>query len=219
MMLWVALALPVQRCPGSSVWSRASPSMAHRKTVRHFHEPGHLHELTFSCYSGMPLLTNDDWLERLARSLDAANQEAGIQLVAFVFMPNHSHLLIHLTDPAQSISRYLARVKQPFSKQIKRLLIEVKSDLRSLTVQERPRKTCFRFWQEGPGFDRNLHSPEAITASVDYIHNNPVRRGLCQRAVDWRWSSARFYLSEPPDSYQPDAALPFVHGLPVDLVN
>jgi hypothetical protein len=24
--------------------------MAHRKTVRHFHEVGHLHELTFSCY-------------------------------------------------------------------------------------------------------------------------------------------------------------------------
>ena len=26
--------------------------MAHRKTVRHFHDAGHLHELTFSCYRG-----------------------------------------------------------------------------------------------------------------------------------------------------------------------
>jgi putative transposase len=192
--------------------------MAHRKTVRHFHEPRHLHELTFSCYQRMSLLTEDSWLEKLARSLNAANQEAGIQLVAFVFMPNHLHLLVHLTDPAQSISRYLARVKQPFSKQIKTLLMEVKSDLlRSLMVQERPGKTCFRFWQEGPGFDRNLHSPEVITASLDYIHNNPVKRDLCQRAVDWRWSSARFYLSEPP--YQPDPALPLVHGLPGDLID
>src|ERR1017187_5970015 len=30
--------------------------MAHRKTVRHFHEAGHLHELTFSCYRRMPVI-------------------------------------------------------------------------------------------------------------------------------------------------------------------
>ena len=29
--------------------------------MRHFHEAGHLHELTFSCYRRMPLLTNDSW--------------------------------------------------------------------------------------------------------------------------------------------------------------
>lgn len=32
----------------------------HRKTIKQFHEPGHLHELTFSCYRRLPLLTNDD---------------------------------------------------------------------------------------------------------------------------------------------------------------
>ena len=46
--------------------------MAHRKSVRHFHEAGHLHELTFSCYRRMPLLTNDSWRERLARCVEAA---------------------------------------------------------------------------------------------------------------------------------------------------
>ncbi len=88
--------------------------MAHRKKVRHVHEPGHLHELTFSCYRRLPLLTNDPWRERLARSLDEANREAGIELVGFVFMPEHLHLLVSLTDPSQSIGRYLARIKQPF---------------------------------------------------------------------------------------------------------
>ena len=33
----------------------------HRKRVRHFHEAGHCHELTFSCYRRMPLLTNNVW--------------------------------------------------------------------------------------------------------------------------------------------------------------
>jgi putative transposase len=188
--------------------------MAHRKTVRHVHEPGHLHELTFSCYRCLPLLMDDTWRERLARSLDEANREAGIELVGFVFMPEHLHLLVHLTDSSQLIGRYLARIKQPFSKQIKDILVQNRSSLLPcLTVRERPGKTCFRFWQEGSGFDRNLFSPEAIEASLAYIHENPVKRGLCLQAVDWRWSSARFYLGDPPSQHH--LPLPLVHGLPV----
>ena len=31
---------------------------------------------------------------------------------------------------------------------------------------------------------------------IDYIHNNPVRRGLVRHATDWLWSSARFYAGQ-----------------------
>ncbi|MEI8382674.1 MAG: hypothetical protein WCJ09_21260 [Planctomycetota bacterium] len=44
----------------------------HRKLIRHFHEPGDLHELTFSCYRRMPLLTNDAWRKLLCESVDQA---------------------------------------------------------------------------------------------------------------------------------------------------
>ncbi|MGO8689390.1 MAG: transposase [Thermoguttaceae bacterium] len=187
--------------------------MAHRKTVRHFHDVGHIHELTFSCYGRMPLLTNDAWREKLARCIDAAGKETTTELVGFVFMPEHVHLLVYPRAPDPSISLYLARIKQPFSKQIKEILAREGSALLSrLTVLERPGKTCFRFWQEGPGFDRNVFSIEAISSSLEYLHNNPVRRGLCGRAVDWKWSSARYYLGVPSRHQDPD--LPMIHGLP-----
>ena len=134
-------------------------------------------------------------------------------LVGFVFMPEHLHLLVFPTTPNPLIGLYLARIKQPFSKQIKAILVSQGSRLLSkLTVQERPGKTCFRFWQEGPGFDRNLFSSEAISSSMEYIHNNPVSRGLCRCAVDWKWSSARYYLDVPPR--QQHSTLPMIHGLP-----
>ena len=187
--------------------------MVHRKTVRHFHEVGHLHELTFSCYRRMPLLTNDVWREKLARCVEAAGQESSIELVGFVFMPEHVHLLVYPTLPDPSMSRYLARIKQPFSKQIKEVLVGRGSRLLfTLTVRERPGKECFRFWQEGPGFDRNLFSADAISSSLEYLHNNPVRRELCRRAVDWKWSSSRYYLDLPPRQQHPN--LPKIHGLP-----
>jgi putative transposase len=192
--------------------------MAHRKTVRHFHDIGHLHELTFSCNGRLPLLTNDLWRQKLARCLEAAGKECKMELVGFVFMPEHVHLLVYPTSPNPSISLYLARIKQPFSKQIKDVLTSGDSRLLSkLTVLERPGKTCFRFWQEGPGFDRNLFSSDAISSSLEYIHNNPVNRELCRRAVDWKWSSARYYHNVPPRQQCP--GLPMIHGLPEGAIS
>ncbi len=57
---------------------------SHRKTIRHFHDPGDLHELTFSCYRRMPLLTYDVWREKLCRSIDKAITRWNFRRVACV---------------------------------------------------------------------------------------------------------------------------------------
>ncbi len=187
--------------------------MSHRKQVKHFHEPGHLHEFTFSCSQRQPLLSRPGRMELLARCLDRANMECHVQLVAFVFMPEHVHLLTYFQDEQPNFGLYLARIKQPFSKQVRAELEKNEPDqLKQFLVQERPGKTCFRFWQAGPGFDRNIFSREAVEASVNYIHANPVKRGLCERATDWNWSSARYYEANPLLQQHDD--LPFIHGFP-----
>lgn len=187
--------------------------MAHRKTIRHYHTSGDLHELTFSCYQRRPLLVDDALRRLLSRTLDAAGKACSIELVAFVFMPEHVHLLVHPITESPDFGSYLARIKQPFSKAVRLHFSKTASHLAdALTVRERRGKSCFRFWQEGPGFDRNIFSASAITASIDYIHLNPVRRQFCHTSVEWKWSSARFYLNDPPCKQDPD--LPVVAGLP-----
>ena len=169
----------------------------HRKLVKHFHEPGHLHAFTFSCYRRRPLLTNDRWRQYLADSIDIAGEQFNFQLIAFVFMPQHVHLLTLPLDAEPKIDDYLAVIKRPTSNQIKTDLKATGSRLLDeLTIQERPGKTTFRFWQEGPGYDRNLFTDKTILQTIDYIHANPVRRGLCHTAVDWPWSSARWFASD-----------------------
>jgi len=130
-------------------------------------------------------------------------------MVYNVTMPEHVHLLV-LPETSQSkVSRLLARTKQPASKQIK-LLLERESSplLKQLTVRERPEKHCFRFWQAGPGYDRNIFSAEAVEASIDYIHTNPVKRGLCSVAVAYKWLSARFHLRYMKDEDLPNLSRP-----------
>jgi len=51
----------------------------------------------------------------------------------------------------------------------------------------------YRFWQRGGGYDRYIIEPATVYQQIDYLHANPVRRGLCKRAEEWIWSSAADY--------------------------
>ena len=115
------------------------------------------------------------------------------RLAAFVYMPEHVHLLVYPVATDLKIEKLLFAVKRPFSYRVKVRLREAEDPLvEQLTIRQRPGKTTFRFWQEGPGYDRNIRTEKVLHATIDYIHMNPVRRGLVQRAVDYRWSSARW---------------------------
>lgn len=190
----------------------------HRKRIKHYDEPGDYYELTFSCYQRRKLLTNNTWRGFLARTIDDALVAEKCCPGAFVFMPEHVHLLIYPTDGTvdpDRVSRLLGAVKRPFSAQVKERLIETGSPLLDrLTIRERPGKTVFRFWQEGPGYDRNLQTEAAECASIDSIHMNPVRRKLCKTVAAWRWSSARWYLS---GGRAIDPLLHSIHGVPLGL--
>jgi putative transposase len=183
----------------------------HRKRVRHFDVPGHVHELTFSSYGRLPLLAGGHHNALLARSIDAAVARCRFNLVGFIFMQEHVHLLVFPREASCAISGLLYAIKRPVAYRIK-LLMESQRDprLADLLVWERPGKQTFRFWQEGPGYDRNLMNRAAVTEALQYAHANPVRRGLCETPGQWKWSSWHHYHSV--GHIDPD--LPGVHGLP-----
>lgn len=187
-------------------------STGHRKQVRHYDKIRLPHELTFSCYKRMPLLDDESRRLLLARSIDAATQKQAWRLAAFVFMPEHVHLLVYPTTTEARISELLFAIKRPFSYRVKQ---ELKANsnplLDRLTIRQRPGVTTFRFWQEGPGYDRNLNRERALVAAIDYLHANPVRRGLVGRPVDYKWSSARWYACE---TQEVDPDLPRLSKLP-----
>ncbi|WP_339731349.1 transposase [uncultured Gimesia sp.] len=184
----------------------------HRKQIKHYHEPGDCHELTFSCFDRRPLLTNPAWKNMLCQSIDRALVRYEFHLIAFVIMPEHLHLLVYPTTHECKIDRLLAAIKRPFSYRIKELLKEQQNPLlKDLTIRSRPGKTAFRFWLEGPGFDRNFFSKKAVEAAVNYLHFNPVNRNLVTECREWKWSSARWYESNGEII---DSDLPTIHGLP-----
>ena len=127
--------------------------------------------MTFSCYHQKPLLTDDGRLGMLAESVERAIRGHDFRLVAFVFMPEHVHLLVYPTIPEPRLDLLLKAIKRPFSFRVKQAFQETRDPrLGELTVRERPGVERFRFWQEGGGYDRNFWTESAVLSSIDYIH-------------------------------------------------
>jgi putative transposase len=168
------------------------------KRRRRYNEPGQPRELTFSCYRRYPFLERDRVSEWFRDALQKARTKFGFQVWAYVIMPEHIHLIVYPGEHAEAMSRFLQAVKEPVGRQaIAYLRTESPAWLERLAVPE-GKRLRHRFWQPGGGHDRNILRTATLRAMIDYLHANPVRRGLVTRPEDWEWSSARWFAGIRP---------------------
>lgn len=164
------------------------------KTCRRYNTPGNAHSLTFNCFHAQAFLSKDRSRLWLIDALAKARERLTFDLWAYVIMPEHCHILIFPRRPTYSISRILEAIKLPVTRRARSYLQRTSPESLQRMRDEQPNgSVAYRFWQRGGGHDRNLFEPEAIHAEIEYIHNNPVRRGLVARDEDWPWSSAAWY--------------------------
>jgi putative transposase len=156
----------------------------HRKTIRHYDIPGHAHFLTFSCYDRDSLLIDDHIRSLFLRRLASARETLSYDLWAYAIMPDHVHLLVRPRRDSPSISEFLRLLKRDVA-------------FHALQQLRGSGQVLPSFWQAGPGFDENVPDPTKAAEVAEYIHNNPVRRGLVSDPMEWRWSSARFWAGWP----------------------
>jgi putative transposase len=165
-----------------------------RQHRRNYNELGNAHELTFSCYKGFQFLKVERTCQWLADAIEDARVELNFDLWAYVFMPEHVHLIVHAREADYDIAVIRKAIKAPVgSRAIKYLLAEAPEWIPRIT-RKRGKKSERLFWQSGGGFDRNVIQPGALMKMIDYIHMNPVRRGLVEKPQQWKWSSAAWYL-------------------------
>ena len=88
-----------------------------RRHRRNANEPGHAHELTFSCYRRYPFLSRDRVCEWLVESIDRARKSLEFDVWAWVFMPEHVHLIIHPRRPTYDMAAIRRQIKEPVARQ------------------------------------------------------------------------------------------------------
>jgi putative transposase len=146
--------------------------------LKRYYGQGHLHFLTFSCYRRLPLLNTARARDLFVVALEKIRERHRFLVVGYVVMPDHVHLLIG--EPAKGTpSIVLQALKQRVSRDLRKT--ERDGELQ-------------QFWQRR-FYDFNVHSAKKRMEKLDYMHANPVKRGLVNNPAEWVWSSWSFYAT------------------------
>ena len=153
-----------------------------------------------------------DWIDVFTRpvykriiveSLRYCQLQKGLDIYAWVLMTNHLHLLAGVSKPGTFISDILRDFKKFTSKSIVKAIEQNASESRREWMLDRcwfrgandKKITNFRFWQEG-NYVETIRSYEFYRQKLNYIHQNPVRQEIVERAEEYLYSSARNYCGE-----------------------
>jgi putative transposase len=151
----------------------------------------HLHFITCSCYRRLPFLRNPRKRDLLLEILNSVRETYQFSLVGYVIMPEHIHVL--MSEPKIGSP---GTVMQVFKQRVSRAL-RVKARRRAsmnqmLLWQAVPEKAPKSFWQRR-FYDFNVWTRRKRIEKLNYMHVNPVKRGLAAAPQLWLWSSYRFY--------------------------
>jgi putative transposase len=163
----------------------------HRKRCKRYNIPHHTHYLTCSCFHRQPFLSKDRTRRWLVEAILVARQTHAFHIYAWVFMPEHIHLLIHPLREHYDISLILDSIKLPVARKARAFILRNAPGF--LPHMQTATNDALHFWQAGGGYDRNTYTEDELFEKIHYIHQNPVRRKLVTRAIDWPWSSAADY--------------------------
>ena len=160
----------------------------------HIKESSGIHFLTTSTVAMMPVFTHPDTVSVLLDALLFFRKNKGLLLYAYVIMDNH----IHLVGAAPDLSRCMQALKGYTARQVIALAKSKGREwqLHQFLCSRKSYKTLSKYqvWQEG-FHPQLIQSRDMLLQKIQYIHNNPVRRGWVDTPEAWRYSSARNYES------------------------
>jgi hypothetical protein len=155
-------------------------------------EPHLPHFVTLTVLHWIPVFTRPDTVNILLDALRFLSRD-GLNVYAWVVLENHCHLVLQ----SQALDRDIARLKSWTARNLIQYLAErnVKQILDQLAFYKKAHKgdRAYQFWQEGV-HPELIQSDAMMRQKIEYIHQNPVKRGYVDEAAHWHYSSARDYM-------------------------
>jgi putative transposase len=139
------------------------------KPTRTMSPPG-TYFVTFITWQRLRLFVVEPYVRLFLKTLYSYKRRGRFQLHAFVLTPEHVHLLL---TPASDVTleRAIQLIKGGYS--------------RAFGLEFRGREV----WQRG-FTDHRIRDAEDFARHKEYIHQNPVKRMLVERAMEYRYCSA-----------------------------
>jgi putative transposase len=153
------------------------------------------HFLTATVNNWLPIFTRPETMNIVLDSWRYLQQTSHFEIFGYVILENHLHLVARSEDLKPDVQRF----KSYTAKEILAYLQAENATrlLRQLELLKRPHKTesTYQVWEEG-SHPQIISSEEVLRQKLEYIHQNPVKRGYVDLAEHWRYSSARNYAGQ-----------------------
>ncbi|MGH8537600.1 MAG: REP-associated tyrosine transposase [Gammaproteobacteria bacterium] len=153
------------------------------------------HFLTATVNHWLPLFTRQETVNIVLNSWRFLQREVVLVIYGYVILENH----LHLVAKSKNLSRDIQRFKSFTAREIIAYLEsgDSKRLLELLALFKRSHKTDSRYqvWEEG-SHPQLIESEIMMRQKLDYIHQNPVKRGYVDQPEHWRYSSARNYAGQ-----------------------
>lgn len=157
------------------------------------------HFLTFTVVDWVDVFTRKVYSDIVIDSLKYCQDQKGLDMFGYVIMSNHIHLII------QSNQKQLSALIKDFKSFVAKRIIEMVkegSESRSdwmlkrfeFAARSNSRNSQYQFWRYG-NHPEEVFSEEFPWTKLNYIHMNPVRAGIVNKASEYRYSSASNYVS------------------------
>lgn len=150
-----------------------------------------------------------DWVDVFSRKIyrdsvvDCLNfciKNKGMIVYGYVIMSNHIHLVIQSSD--EKLSDLLRDFKKFTAKTILEKIQTGPESRREwmlerfkLATESHSRNKNYQFWQYG-NHAEEIYTAKFMWSKLDYIHMNPVRAGIVEKASDYIYSSASNYVHD-----------------------
>ncbi|HEY3027269.1 MAG TPA: transposase [Pyrinomonadaceae bacterium] len=147
--------------------------------------------ITLVAKDRLPVFQSDAIKLVTCNALDEARKSGSFLLFAYVIMPDHLHLMTNQPNTSADVLRCIKGIT---GRRVIDYLKEknFQSSLAKWQHEEWKRQHNYSLWQKEKNV-LSVFSEAMFMQKVNYIHLNPVRAGLVERVIDYRWSSARIW--------------------------
>jgi len=151
--------------------------------------------LTSVAHDRLPVFKTAKLKNIAGNALNETRTSASLPIFAYVIMPDHLHALIGSERKPSEVLRFINGIS---GHRVISFLKEKRfeSSLRKLRRENGNRQHKYSLWDHRPNL-KLITTENGLIEKANYIHQNPVRAGLVERAEDYRWSSVRCWAGKP----------------------
>jgi putative transposase len=166
------------------------------RTRYRFGESLQPHFLTCTVVAWLPVFTRPEAVQIVLDSWRFLQAEGRMKLLGYVILENH----LHFIAAAHDLSKEVGDFKSFTAKELVQLLqaAGAKTLLEQLEHYKLRHKVDqkYQLWQEGSQ-PKEIADDDMLWQKLEYMHDNPVKRGYVDDPLHWRYSSARNYARQP----------------------